>query len=104
MQYPLSARNPYNDDMHLQDQYQVSLEYFSTIAHEKCDLFAKKNVIYFLILNKCLKVPMDYYNSMLPQSQPPIIPSMHYSQIQPEIGQDLWDHEKHVSIFVLMNK
>lgn len=24
MQYPLSARNPYNDDLHLQDQYQVS--------------------------------------------------------------------------------
>lgn len=24
---------------------------------------------------------------------------MHYSQMaQPEIGQDLWDHEKHVSI------
>lgn len=42
---------------------------------------------------------MDYYNSMLPQSQPPIIPSMHYPQIQPEIGQDLWDHEKHVNIF-----
>lgn len=41
---------------------------------------------------------MDYYNSMLPQTQPPIMPSMHYSQMaQPEIGQDLWDHEKHVS-------
>lgn len=41
---------------------------------------------------------MDYYNSMLPQNQPPMMPSMHYSQMaQPEIGQDLWDHEKHVS-------
>lgn len=35
---------------------------------------------------------------MLPQNQPPMMPSMHYSQMaQPEIGQDLWDHEKHVS-------
>lgn len=44
---------------------------------------------------------MDYYNSMLPQNQPPVMPSMHqYSQMaQTEIGQDLWDHEKHVSIF-----
>lgn len=35
---------------------------------------------------------------MLPQNQPPIMPSMHqYSQMaQTEIGQDLWDHEKHV--------
>lgn len=42
---------------------------------------------------------MDYYNSMLPQNQPPMMPSMHYSQMaQPEIGQDLWDHEKHVSV------
>lgn len=42
---------------------------------------------------------MDYYNSMLPQNQPPMMPSMHYPQMaQPEIGQDLWDHEKHVSL------
>lgn len=47
---------------------------------------------------------MDYYNSMLPQNQqPPMMQSaaaaMHYSQMaQPEIGQDLWDHEKHVSL------
>lgn len=41
---------------------------------------------------------MDYYNSMLAQNQPPMMQSMHYSQMaQPEIGQDLWDHEKHVS-------
>lgn len=45
------------------------------------------------------QVPMDYYNSMLPQNQPPMMPSMHYPQMaQPEIGQDLWDHEKHVSL------
>lgn len=44
---------------------------------------------------------MDYYNSMLPQNQPPMMPSMHYSQmVQPEIGQDLWDHDKHVSHLV----
>lgn len=24
MQYPLTSRNPYNDDLHLQDQYQVT--------------------------------------------------------------------------------
>lgn len=41
---------------------------------------------------------MDYYNSMLPQNPPTMMQSMHYSQMaQPEIGQDLWDHEKHVS-------
>lgn len=46
---------------------------------------------------------MDYYNSMLPQNQPPMMPSMHYSQMaQQEIGQDLWDHEKHVS-FITKN-
>lgn len=46
------------------------------------------------------QVPMDYYNSMLPQqNQPPMMQSLHYSQMaQPEIGQDLWDHEKHVSL------
>lgn len=41
---------------------------------------------------------MDYYNTMLPQNQPPMMPLMQYSQmVQPEIGQDLWEHEKHVS-------
>lgn len=42
---------------------------------------------------------MDYYNTMLPQNQPPMMQSMHYSQLAPpEIGQqDLWDHDKHVS-------
>lgn len=48
---------------------------------------------------------MDYYNSMLPQNQPPMMQSMHYSQMaQPEIGQDLWDHEKHVRAHVFLKK
>lgn len=91
MQYPLSARNPYNDDLHLQDQYQVSVG--AIIASKLIEIDQITNWIWFIH-----QVPMDYYNSMLPQNQPPIMPSMHYSQMaQPEIGQDLWDHEKHVS-------
>lgn len=49
---------------------------------------------------------MDYYNSMPPQNQqPPMMQSMHYTQmVPPEIGQqqDLWDHDKHVSINPLL--
>lgn len=49
---------------------------------------------------------MDYYNSMPPQNQqPPMMQSMHYTQMAPPaIGQqqDLWDHDKHVSINILL--
>lgn len=33
MQYPLTSRNPYNDELHLQDQYQVSDVCFQTGEH-----------------------------------------------------------------------
>lgn len=50
---------------------------------------------------------MDYYSSMPPQNQqPPMMQSMHYTQmVPPEMGQpqDLWDHEKHVSLVIQLD-
>lgn len=44
MQYPLSARNPYTDDLHLQDQYQVSFTLHN---------FFKKHFFFFYYWQSC---------------------------------------------------